>query len=113
MVYARARPGMMRRNLPAVTSVAYGEYPHNYAVVWILRRIFPSGWQVHPGADTIASDGPRPPRNSAGVGRHYIDGDGPSWSQREGRLRVRLFKEEKPSMTASFDWGAPGDPGEA
>jgi hypothetical protein len=32
-----------------------------------------------------------------GVGRHCIDhGDGPSWSQREGRLRVRLFKEEKP-----------------
>jgi len=31
-----------------------------------------------------------------GVGRHYIDGDGPSWAQREGRLRVRLFKEEKP-----------------
>jgi len=54
------------------------------------------GSQVHPGADTIVSDGPRPPRNSAGVGRHYIDGDGPSWLQREGRLRVRLFKEEKP-----------------
>jgi len=32
----------------------------------------------------------------AEVGRHCIDGDGPSWSQREGRLRVRLFKEEKP-----------------
>ena len=103
----------MRRNLPAVTSGAYGEYSFNYAVVWVLRRIIPLGWQVHPGADTIASDGPRPPRNSAGVGRHYIDGDGPSWSQREGRLRVRLFKEEKPSMTASFDRGAPGDPGEA
>jgi hypothetical protein len=41
-------------------------------------------------------NGPRPPRNSAGVGRYCIDGDGLSWSQREGRLRVRLFKEEKP-----------------
>ena len=26
-------PGMMRRNLPAVTSGAYGEYSYNYAVV--------------------------------------------------------------------------------
>ena len=32
---------------------------------------------MHPGADTIASDGPWPPRNSAEVGRHHIDGDGP------------------------------------
>ena len=33
VVYARARPGVMRRNLPAVTSGAYGEYSYNYAVV--------------------------------------------------------------------------------
>ena len=33
VVYARARPVVMRRNLPAVTSGAYGEYSHNYAVV--------------------------------------------------------------------------------
>jgi hypothetical protein len=33
VVYAGARPGVMRRNLPAVTSGAYGEYSHNYAVV--------------------------------------------------------------------------------
>ena len=33
VVYARARPGVMRRNLPAVTSGAYGEYPYNYVVV--------------------------------------------------------------------------------
>ena len=32
VVYARARPGMMRRNLPAVTSGAYGEYSCNYAI---------------------------------------------------------------------------------
>jgi hypothetical protein len=96
VVYARARPGVMRRYLPAVTSGAYGEYSYNCVVVRILRRIFPLWWQLHPGADTIASNGPRPPRNSAGVGRHCSDGDGPSWSQREGRLRVGLFKEEKP-----------------
>src|SRR5690349_12350495 len=33
VVYARARPGTMRRNLPAVTSGMYGEYSYNYAVV--------------------------------------------------------------------------------
>ena len=33
VVYARARPGVMRRNLPAVTSGAYGEYSYNYVVV--------------------------------------------------------------------------------
>jgi hypothetical protein len=33
VVYARARPGVMRRNLPAVTSGAYGEYSDNYVVV--------------------------------------------------------------------------------
>ena len=47
-------PGVMRRNLPTVTSGAYGEQSRNYVVVLILRRIFPLGWQVHPGADTIA-----------------------------------------------------------
>ena len=33
VVYDGARPGVMRRNLPAVTSGAYGEYSHNYTVV--------------------------------------------------------------------------------
>jgi hypothetical protein len=33
VVYARARPGVMRRNLPAVTSGAYGEYSYNYVFV--------------------------------------------------------------------------------
>ena len=33
VLYARARSVVMRRNLPAVTSEAYGEYSHNYAVV--------------------------------------------------------------------------------
>jgi hypothetical protein len=33
VLYARARSVVMRRNLPAVTSEAYGEYSYNYTVV--------------------------------------------------------------------------------
>jgi len=48
--------------LGQVTWDARGECSRNYAVVWKLGRILSIGWHAASRADTIASDGPRPPR---------------------------------------------------
>lgn len=96
VVYARARPG---------GDEAEPTHSHLGCVRGVITQLrscvnteanIPIGVAGASRCGHYCLHGPRPPRNSAEVGRYCIDGDGLSWSQREGRLRVRLFKEEKP-----------------